>query len=295
MTNLLNSGMNAVMKAFSGQAPEKVVNAIQNASTNTGIDFSYLMQQAKAESSFNPDAKAKSSSASGLFQFIKSTWLDMVDRHGEKYGIDTANMSKKDILDLRFDPEIASNMAAEFAAENKDYLERTWGGEVGSTEMYMAHFLGAGGASAFLKANDTSPMRIAADIFPKAANANRAVFYNENGKPRTVGEIYNFFDKKFSIKPESGSPLSSSDTSTLTASNEANIMKLPPRKPRTDALANSLYNQGQQSVVRVRKSNPLPTYNLVQSPVELMILANMDTPLNTLTGKGEENGRSKLF
>ncbi len=285
MTNLLNSGMNAVMKAFSGQAPTQVIDAIQGASARTGVDFSYLMQQAKVESSFNPEAQAKTSSAGGLFQFIKSTWLDMVDRHGEKYGIDTESMSKKELLDLRYDPEIASNMAAEFASENKNYLDRSWGGEVGATELYMAHFLGAGGASSFLKAKDADPLRVAADIFPKAATANRNVFYNANGSGKTVAEVYETFDKKFSTLP-------------TVSSSEPEMMKLPPRKPRTDS---SLYNEkfynnninnNPQSVVRVRKSNPLPTYNLVQSPVELMILAEMDSPFQNSPGK---EGRSKLF
>lgn len=311
MTNLLNTGMNDIIQRFSGQASSGVLNAIQSASASTGVDFSYLVQQAKAESSFNPEAKAKTSSASGLYQFIKSTWLDMVNRHGEKYGINTEGMSKSDILDLRFDPEIASNMAAEFAAENKSYLERTWGGEVGSTELYFAHFMGAGGAGAFLKAKDANPMRIGADLFPKAANANRNVFYDsETGNPRTLAEIYNFFDKKFAY---------SGDTQTASNSNSpvppaANAliegltdMKVPPRKKIVrPAVAASTHhdgfynNNGAQSMVRVKRaSNPLPLYNLVQSPVELMIMAEMGTPYQSAKAREDEqnirSSRSKLF
>lgn len=311
MTNLLNTGMNDIIQRFSGQASSGVLNAIQSASASTGVDFSYLVQQAKAESSFNPEAKAKTSSASGLYQFIKSTWLDMVNRHGDKYGINTDGMSKSDILDLRFDPEIASNMAAEFAAENKSYLKRTWGGEVGSTELYFAHFMGAGGAGAFLKAKDANPMRIGADLFPKAANANRNVFYDsETGKPRTLAEIYNFFDKKFAVQGDTRT--ASNSNSPVPPATNALIegvtdMKVPPRKKiiRPAAAASTHHdgfynNNGAQSMVRVKRaSNPLPLYNLVQSPVELMIMAEMGTPYQSANAREDEqnirSSRSKLF
>lgn len=191
-------------------APQIVLASVEKASTKTGVDFAYLMNQAKAESSYNPTAKAKTSSASGLFQFIERTWLDMVNRHGDKYGLQqyadaidgklrvNNNATKQEILALRNDPQMASYMAAEFAADNKAVLERTVGGEIGATELYFAHFLGAGGASGFLKELRHNPNTIAADIMPKAALANRNVFYDsKNGQPRTMQQVYDFFDKKF--------------------------------------------------------------------------------------------------
>ncbi len=192
------------------QAPRAVSNAIQKASLRTGVDFAYLMDQAKAESSYNPAAKAKTSSASGLFQFIERTWLDMVNRHGDKYGLSAYadqiddklrigdKAARRDILALRNDPQVASYMAAEFAAENKAFLERNVGGDIGSTELYFAHFLGASGATGFLKELRHNPMTIGADIMPEAARANRNVFYDsKTGQPRTLQHIYYFFDKKF--------------------------------------------------------------------------------------------------
>lgn len=312
MTNLHNAGMNDIIQRFAGQAGSGVLNAIQSASTSTGVDFSYLVQQAKAESSFNPEAKASTSSASGLYQFIQSTWMDMVGRHGDKYGIETEGLSKSEILDLRFDPEIASNMAAEFAAENKSYLERTWGGEVGSTELYFAHFMGAGGAGAFLKAKDENPLRIGADLFPKAANANRNVFYDrDTGGPLTLAEIYNFFDKKFAVQGDATTASNSNSLSPTAATHTliegVTDMKVPPRKQiaRPAAAASTHHdgfynNNGAQSMVRVKRaSNPLPLYNLVQSPVELMIMAEMGTPYQSANAREDEqnarSSRSKLF
>lgn len=198
---MMNSALkyieNNALAALTARAPTGVVNAIKTASAQTGVSFSYLMEKAAAESNFNPTVKAKTSSATGLFQFIESTWMDMVDRHGDKYGIDK-NASKSELLNLRKDPELASYMAAEFAGGNKAHLEKTIGGDIGNTELYFAHFMGAGGASAFLSQLKKSPLSIGADIFPKEARANKGVFYDRtSGEPRTLQEIYDFFDKKF--------------------------------------------------------------------------------------------------
>src|SRR5260370_41671072 len=64
-----------------------VASGIRQASRATSIDFGMLMAPAKQESGFRVDAKASGSSATGLFQFITSTWLSLVQRFGEKYRI----------------------------------------------------------------------------------------------------------------------------------------------------------------------------------------------------------------
>ena len=197
MDNALKSLENNALTALSARAPQGVVNAIKTASAKTGVSFSYLMEKAAAESNFNPTVKAKTSSATGLFQFIESTWMDMVNKHGAKHGIDT-NQSKQDLLNLRKNPELASLMAGEFAQGNKTHLQKTIGGDIGNTELYFAHFMGAGGASAFLSQLKQNSTAIGADLFPKEANANRGVFYNKDGSARSLGQIYEFFDKKFS-------------------------------------------------------------------------------------------------
>jgi hypothetical protein len=190
-----------------------VMSALRQASQRTGVDFSYLVAKCAQESSFDPNAKAATSSATGLFQFIESTWLGMVERHGAKYGIgqlaariqrrpDGAPTvpdpeARQEILDLRKDPRLSSMMAAEFARENKAHLQQEVGGQIGRTELYMAHFLGAGGAARFLGALRSDPAQPAAAVLPDAAAANRAVFYDGAGKARSVGEIYDRFAAKF--------------------------------------------------------------------------------------------------
>ncbi len=203
-----------LIKKNQGVASQDVVHAVRQASARTGADFSFLMAKAGAESSFNPAAKAKTSSATGLYQFIDSTWLSMVKKYGDKYGLgkyaDQISMrggkpcvtnctAKKEILDLRKNPEISALMAGEFSNENKAYLECRVGCDVGGTELYMAHFMGAGGAAKFLNARAENGKAAAADMFPQAARANPNVFYDRaTGRPRSLDEVYARFSKKFS-------------------------------------------------------------------------------------------------
>ncbi len=194
-------------------ASQEVIGAIKTASKTTGVDFDYLVNQARTESSFRPDVKAKTSSATGLYQFIDQTWLGTVSKHGSKHGLsDQANAiqrdfqgrffvaddtQKQEILNLRKDPKIASLMAAEFASDNKQIVEQKTGKTATSTDLYMAHFLGASGASQYIKAMQETPYRPAAYLMPAAASANKNIFYNSDGSPKSLTQIYNDFEAKF--------------------------------------------------------------------------------------------------
>lgn len=295
-----------MLDKMTAQAPANVIKAIQTASNKTGVDFSYLVQQANVESSFDSDAKNSRSSATGLYQFIDSTWLQMVDRYGEDYGIDTSGMNKKDILALRNDPKTSSFMAAAYATENEKILDNNWGGKVGATELYLAHFLGAGGASSFLNARDDNPLQAAADQFPSAARANRTVFYDQKtGRPRTMEEVYQFFDKKFDVKStpenfavamnEQGTsapiprdlPLSRkiqmsthneiSSTSRNTIS-ESVVMQRA-QSLRENAGNGSVFSRNSVRVANTtQNANAMPFYNLNARPVDVMLLTQTVTP-----------------
>lgn len=307
MQGLGNTIDNNVLAAFGHKAPKGVMNAIKQASAKTGVDFAYLVQQANAESSFNPNAKARTSSATGLYQFIESTWLRMVEKHGDKYGIDTQGQSRREILDLRKDPELAANLAAEFAGENERFLNAHWGGEVGSTELYLAHFLGAGGASAFLNARDDNPLQSAAVIFPEAAKANKNVFYDQaTGRARSFDEVYGFFDKKFQIKGESPiEPQTEQAPTTQMAANQVSSESLlaygvqdsgfeylaEAQIAQQNFIASSVFQNGYKQLDNIYGQpmadttrtaygsiNPYPS--LIRTPIEIMLLAELDSPLS---------------
>jgi len=260
MDSLTKTIADNVLAGFSGQVSRSVTGAIHQASAATGVDFAYLLNQAKAESSFNPQAEAKTSSASGLFQFIEKTWLDMVERHGDKHGIQTEGKTRQDILDMRFDPEKASAMAAELAGENERFLESHWGGDIGPTELYLAHFLGAGQAASFLNGRDENGLKPAADLFPAAAQANRAVFYDSQaGRSRSLDEVYEFFDDKFEIEE---SPVK-------------------PQIARDDAVRSYQPPSMRESFVFEKPRPALSYQELIAQPLDLLLLTQtMDLPIN---------------
>lgn len=194
------------------QARPEVVDAIRQASSKTGVDFSYLLQKAATESSFNSTAQAPTSSARGLYQFVDRTWLDTIDKHGAEHGlVNAAAAIKRDnhgnpvvtdaatrqkILALRDNPRVSAMMAAELAQDNQASLENSLGRKVGNTELYLAHFLGAGGAAKFLSSMEQNPETNAAQLIPEAARANKGVFF-KGGKSLTVDQVFARFASKF--------------------------------------------------------------------------------------------------
>ena len=199
---------------------DRVTAAIQLASANTGVQFGYLLNQARLESGLNPNARARTSSATGLFQFIDQTWLGMVRQHGTEHGLGWAAAQirqgpngrfyvadpelRRQILDLRRQPEAASAMAAEYASDNGRYLESRLGRRMEPVDLYLAHFLGAGGAARFLRAHNSSPDAPAATLLPQAARANRPIFYNRDGSMRSFAEIRARFAEKIATGTHGG-------------------------------------------------------------------------------------------
>lgn len=178
--------------------------AIRRASNAVGVDFDFMMKTAQRESAMNPSARARTSSAAGLFQFIEQTWLATVKKHGAQHGYGqyadlihrggdgrwrVEGSARNVVLDLRFDPQAASTMAAELTASNAAYLRGRTGREPGAGDLYAAHFLGPAGAAQLMQAMDRNPGGSAAALFPEAARANRSIFY-KGGRAASVAEVH---------------------------------------------------------------------------------------------------------
>lgn len=181
-----------------GARPE-VQAAIARAAQATGVDFNYLLAQARLESSLDPAAKAGTSSAAGLYQFTRGTWLQTLEKHGAADGAGWADAAieqgrvsdptlRQQVLALRHDPDLSARMAAELARDNRAALLPVLGREPDAAELYLAHFLGAGGAGKFLTALSADPAQSAAALLPEAAAANRAIFY-DSGQARSLGGV----------------------------------------------------------------------------------------------------------
>jgi soluble lytic murein transglycosylase-like protein len=152
-----------------------------------GEDPALMQAFAAVESDMNPQAKASTSSAAGLFQFIRSTWDSMVSRYSSKYGLEK-NASP-------FNVEASSLMAAEYIKENKKIIAPVKPNP-NLTDLYLAHFLGASGAKAFLA---MPPDAIAANRFPGPASKNQNIFYKD-GKPLTAKQVYDNLSAKLNEK-----------------------------------------------------------------------------------------------
>lgn len=185
--------------------PQHLATALTTAGDRSGVDFGYLLQTAIRESSLNPAAKAQTSSAVGLFQFLEGTWLQVMKEQGPRLGygqfaneierLSDGSYTVRDparraaILKLREDPQIAADLAAAFTRTNGEYLKARFGRNPSAGELYIAHFLGAEGAERMFRAGLENPDQLAVNLFPRQADANRSIFYGD-GKPRTIREVY---------------------------------------------------------------------------------------------------------
>lgn len=146
----------------------------------------YLDKTSKAESGGNPNAKAKTSSALGKYQFTEGTWKAVVDKYNLGYS-----------LEDRKDPKKSEEVMRLFTKDNEAQLKPILGRELTDSERYLGHFLGVGGASNMFKASKKDlNMPVNYYISPKAIEANKTVFYNKDGSIKTIRQLYEWAEKK---------------------------------------------------------------------------------------------------
>lgn len=167
---------------------EAVKDLILGAARMVGVDDKLMATMAAIESGFDWTVKAGTSSATGLYQFVQSTWNTMLKKYGSKYGIPPGTPPT--------DARANALMGAEFLRENAEALKSV-GRPLTDTDLYLAHFLGAGGAKKLLTAD---PNAIAANVLPSAARSNAPIFYDESMKPRTVAEVYQEINRRVQSK-----------------------------------------------------------------------------------------------
>lgn len=285
---------------------ESVRAAIGRAAQRTGADFTYLLNQAKSESGLNPFAKASTSTAGGLYQFIDQSWLGVLKQHGQKHGYGWAADSiqwsggrwrvdasaRQAVFALRNDPDASALMAGEFAQDNAEGLRTAIGRTPTSGDLYFAHFLGLAGATRFLKTAQASPDAPAAAHFPREAAANRSIFYTRSGEARSLSQVYALMARKVQgsaeIAPASGprmearmqmASLDSTVTMTGTALSstppEVRLVDVPASTARQAHDGNSLSgtmmalaDRGDVNVLRPNPQYAALAYLLVSSPLD---------------------------
>jgi hypothetical protein len=183
-------------------ARARIAGTIRDAAAATGASFAYLVSAAKMESNFNPSAQASTSSARGLYQFIEQTWLGTVKEAGAAFGFGqyadaiaktpsgsysvSDPAARREILKLRDDPAANAAMAGVLTQSNSFKLTGALGRRPSDGELYIAHFMGVGGAAKLITNAENRPGASGAAMFPSAAAANRSIFYNRDGSARSV-------------------------------------------------------------------------------------------------------------
>lgn len=174
-------------------------DTIVTASKMAGVDPKLSAAITAVESGFDYTARPIDrktgrlfSSAKGLNQFIDGTWNTMMSKYAKKYGIDPSTSA--------LDPRANALMGAEFIKQNMAGLKTAVKRDLTATDVYIAHFMGLGGARKFLTAD---PNTSGASLFPDAARANPWIYFKDSKtmtQPKTLGEIYGDFTKKLSKK-----------------------------------------------------------------------------------------------
>jgi hypothetical protein len=221
-----------------------VIGAIRNAARATGADFQYLLATAQVESGLNPTASVSSSSAKGLFQFIDQTWLTTLKESGPAlgygryadaiaqtpsghYAVPDPAM-RQQIMALRDDPAANAAMAGAFTQQNAAALRQRIGRDPSEGDLYVAHFLGAGGASQLINLANQSPGSTAASAFPNAAKANPSIFYDRQGRARSASEVYHVLVARYDVARASPAVPASAVA--------ANVTPVAPAVPHVAAL-----------------------------------------------------------
>ncbi len=184
LTPNVSGGGTGINYAPVGQ-PGPTFNQMQR---NAAIDQASLAvnPMVGGESGFKVNAQNPTSSASGLGQFIDSTWTSMIT----KYRPDLLEgRTPEEVLALKTDPNfnndqetLSLDMTEEYAKENALNLLNK-GQPVNTGTIYLSHFLGPDTAVNVLKANPDEP--ISKYVSPNAIDKNQSIL----GGGKTTGEV----------------------------------------------------------------------------------------------------------
>jgi hypothetical protein len=199
----MDGNPNEVLVFEKMRVPRWLAETVVRAAQVTGVDPAYLMALADKESSLLPDNKARTSSAQGLFQFIESTWLEVLRRYGPKHGyvaeaeaiqmvagrpVVSDDKDRERILNLRSIPYLSALMAGEMINTHREILAGKVARDPSFSELYMAHFLGVNGATRFVALLSDTPDKSAPEAFPSAAKANRTLFFAKADKAEAASK-----------------------------------------------------------------------------------------------------------
>ena len=210
----------AIMQFGPMRIKRGLVETVVRAARDTDTDPALLMSIADKESAFAPTVKASTSSATGLFQFIDSTWLRVVRDFGAQHGlnkevaaIDSSDgppsiadpAARRRILGLRNDPYLSALLAAEMLKHDTAQIATRIGRNLSDGETYLAHFLGPSDAEKFMAKVVTEPKYAAPRLLPKPARANRTIFFavaKRRAGGLSVADVHQKFETMMDLRAE---------------------------------------------------------------------------------------------
>lgn len=137
-----------------------------------------------AESGGRATARNPNSTASGVGQFLDSTWVATVRRHRPDIA---EGKSAAQILALKTDPSLGREMTVAYTKDNAEYLTNR-GVPTTPGNIYLAHFLGPAGAVQALKADPSAS--VVSIVGQDVVRANQFL------AGKTVSDLVSWADKK---------------------------------------------------------------------------------------------------
>ena len=226
----INDNFGSAGQAYSGDAISATVDRI------IGV-----------ESNNDPNAKNSKSTATGLGQFIEDTWMETVESYAPEL---MEGRSRSQVLALRRDPEIAREMTTAHTQENAGYLQSK-GHSITPTNLYLAHFLGKGGANKVLNADPNTPMSRL--VSRDAIEANDTIL-----EGKTAGQVRQWAQKK--MKGVGGTKTASSVSTgreVALAAAQRNMTE-GNKLPGNGAVAMGYTSEGKDPAVEGMEGRPAP-------------------------------------
>ncbi len=184
--------------------PPAILDAIQTAAHESGVDPHLLAAIAWRESRFDPDARNRQSSARGLLQFTSGTWLRAVRDYGSEHDVAgyaaaihtspsgdlvVPDQMRSAILQLRSNPVLSAKLAADSMKRERVAMEARLGRSVTSADLYLMHVLGPTGARRFLETLAKRPGESSLKVASLEVMRNAGLLA-QDGHPLTVAHTY---------------------------------------------------------------------------------------------------------
>ena len=213
--NGLAGSLRTYMKAHS-QDPA-LIDALFTATQETGVSFELMAIKAMIESNLGANTIAAKSTARGVFQYIDSTWLSLIKRHGKHIGYASyadaleydpktkryntyknASISHEDILNLRDDAKASALIKAYQIIDEQAVLKEYKEGNAPTiTDHYIMHMLGLPLSRTFYRLKNSNspilPANLKNGMFSQAIALNPYFFYDKNKNALSAPQIYERF------------------------------------------------------------------------------------------------------